>query len=87
MLVVAEGVETPEQAALLTEFGCDYGQGYLYSKPVSARQCRALLRELRRERPLTETVMVRALASAAEAPAAATRGIASQRRPTTRAAP
>jgi diguanylate cyclase (GGDEF)-like protein/PAS domain S-box-containing protein len=63
---VAEGVETPEQAALLSEFGCDYAQGYLYSKPVSARQCRALLRELRRVRPLTETVMVRALASDAQ---------------------
>jgi predicted signal transduction protein with EAL and GGDEF domain len=60
---VAEGVETLEQAALLTEFGCDYAQGYLYSKPIGARQCRALLRELRQARPLTETVMVRALAS------------------------
>ncbi len=60
---VAEGVETREQAAILTELGCDYAQGYLYSKPVSARQCRALLRELKRVRPLTETVMVRAMAS------------------------
>ena len=64
---VAEGVETPEQAALLTEFGCDYAQGYLYSKPIGARACRALLRELRRARPLTETVMVRAIASGASA--------------------
>jgi diguanylate cyclase (GGDEF)-like protein/PAS domain S-box-containing protein len=61
---VAEGVETPEQALLLREYGCDYAQGYLYGKPVGARQCRALLRELKRVRPLTETVMVRAIATA-----------------------
>ncbi|TDP01262.1 bifunctional diguanylate cyclase/phosphodiesterase [Marinomonas balearica] len=33
MTVVAEGVETSEQAALLCEYGCDYLQGYYYSKP------------------------------------------------------
>lgn len=33
---IAEGIETPEQAKKLQEFGCQYGQGYLYSKPVSA---------------------------------------------------
>jgi EAL domain-containing protein (putative c-di-GMP-specific phosphodiesterase class I) len=60
---VAEGVETAEQAALLREQGCDYAQGYFFSKPVSARQCRSLLRELARVRPLTETVMVRAISS------------------------
>ncbi|HTV77076.1 MAG TPA: EAL domain-containing protein [Steroidobacteraceae bacterium] len=60
---VAEGVETAEQADLLREYGCDFAQGYLFSKPVGGRQCRALLRELKRERPLTETVMVRALAA------------------------
>ncbi|NWA27282.1 bifunctional diguanylate cyclase/phosphodiesterase [Pseudomonas gingeri] len=32
--VVAEGVETPEQLALLREFGCDQVQGYLISKPL-----------------------------------------------------
>jgi len=61
---VAEGVETPEQASLLREYGCDYAQGYLYGRPVGARQCRALLRELKRVRPLTETLMVRAIATA-----------------------
>jgi len=34
--VVAEGVETPEQLALLREQGCDEVQGYLISKPVDA---------------------------------------------------
>jgi EAL domain-containing protein (putative c-di-GMP-specific phosphodiesterase class I) len=32
--VVAEGVETAEQLALLREFGCDQVQGYLISKPL-----------------------------------------------------
>ena len=32
--VVAEGVETTEQQAVLQTYGCHIGQGYLYSKPV-----------------------------------------------------
>lgn len=35
---VAEGVETPENEELICALGCDYGQGYLYSRPVSARE-------------------------------------------------
>ncbi len=34
--VIAEGVETIEQRDLLFAVGCDYGQGYLFSKPTSA---------------------------------------------------
>jgi len=58
---VAEGVETAAQAAQLCEWGCDFGQGYFYSKPVGAHHCRALLEHLRRERPLTETMVLRVL--------------------------
>jgi diguanylate cyclase (GGDEF)-like protein len=32
--VVAEGIETEQAALRLREFGCDVGQGYLYSKPM-----------------------------------------------------
>jgi diguanylate cyclase (GGDEF)-like protein/PAS domain S-box-containing protein len=32
--VIAEGIETKEQRDFLTAIGCDYGQGYLFSRPV-----------------------------------------------------
>lgn len=31
--VIAEGIETQEQSDLLLSIGCDFGQGYLFSKP------------------------------------------------------
>ena len=34
MDVVAEGVETPAQVLTLKALGCEYGQGYFYSKPL-----------------------------------------------------
>ncbi len=41
--VVAEGIETPRQEALLKEFGCDYGQGFLYARPLPPNQAERLL--------------------------------------------
>lgn len=32
--VVAEGIETPAQLACLRDLGCDFGQGFLFSRPV-----------------------------------------------------
>ncbi len=42
--VIAEGVETEQQRDLLASYGCDYGQGWLYSKAVPAEQFEDLLR-------------------------------------------
>jgi EAL domain-containing protein (putative c-di-GMP-specific phosphodiesterase class I) len=41
--VVAEGVETEEQSRLLKKANCDYGQGYLFSKPIPAEEFSRLL--------------------------------------------
>ena len=41
--VVAEGVETEEQLAILKELGCDLAQGYLFSKPVCEEEFLALI--------------------------------------------
>lgn len=43
MKVVAEGIETAEQLACLKMLGCQYGQGYLFSKPVPAAAATKLL--------------------------------------------
>lgn len=38
MTVVAEGIETECQLSKLRALGCTYGQGYLYSKPLSPEE-------------------------------------------------
>ena len=43
MKVVAEGVETEQQASLLKELGCDFVQGYYYSKPIPLDELLELL--------------------------------------------
>lgn len=40
---VAEGVETPDQLAQLAAAGCDYGQGYLFSRPLPSAAAQELL--------------------------------------------
>ncbi|MDQ3798334.1 MAG: EAL domain-containing protein, partial [Acidobacteriota bacterium] len=43
MQVIAEGIETEEQALQLINLDCTFGQGYYYSKPTSAAQAEAIL--------------------------------------------
>ena len=48
MKVVAEGIETREQAAELRRVGCTFGQGYLFSRPLSLPDAEALLQHAMR---------------------------------------
>lgn len=43
MTVVAEGVETVEQLATLRKYACEYGQGFLFSEPLTAADAEALM--------------------------------------------
>jgi len=45
--VVAEGVETAEQAEALHWLGCTYGQGYLYSRAIDRSAMSTLMKERR----------------------------------------
>jgi len=44
--VVAEGVETQADASYLRSIGCEFGQGYYYGEPMSAKDVAALLAAL-----------------------------------------
>ena len=44
MKVIAEGIETSEQLEMLQSLGCDYGQGYLISRPVAPTAIDDLMR-------------------------------------------
>ncbi|MBV9866702.1 MAG: EAL domain-containing protein [Abitibacteriaceae bacterium] len=43
MKVIAEGVETADQLAQLRLLGCEYGQGYYFSKPITGEEAANLL--------------------------------------------
>lgn len=51
MRVVAEGVEHPEQKAILKQMGCDIVQGYLTGRPMDAQACVAFLNDARSRAP------------------------------------
>jgi EAL domain-containing protein (putative c-di-GMP-specific phosphodiesterase class I)/GGDEF domain-containing protein len=73
--VVAEGIEKEEQLGLLRALGCEFGQGYLFSRPLDAEAASALLADglpARANGPL-DAAAVAMLASLAPAPHLATR--------------
>ena len=43
--VIAEGVQTPAQLERLRELGCEFGQGYLFSRPLDPAYAHALIVE------------------------------------------
>jgi diguanylate cyclase len=49
--VIAEGVETPEQLALLTELGCDQYQGFYFSPALVPAQFVALVKRSNNQEP------------------------------------
>ncbi len=44
MQVVAEGVENQEQLTMLKDLDCEFGQGYMFSKPVNAADAVKLMK-------------------------------------------
>ncbi len=48
--VVAEGIETLDQMAQVLTLGCDYGQGYLFAKPLAPGEARAMVNQQFRAR-------------------------------------
>lgn len=57
--VVAEGIETAAQLQVLNGHGCEVAQGFFFSRPLPAEQCRVLLEELATRTSFTETVRMR----------------------------
>ena len=71
--VVTEGVESPAQLAFLSECGCDYVQGYLFSKPAPLAALKSMVQQLGRlnpNGPLRPAALMQAVetASMGEAP-------------------
>ena len=56
---IAEGVETAQHALRLASLGCDFAQGYYYSGPMPAKECRQLLVDLGRRSSPSDTVRMR----------------------------
>lgn len=54
--IVAEGIETIKQRELLKNYGCDIGQGYLFSRPLSDIEFLAFAAQYKAEGMPTETL-------------------------------
>lgn len=46
MEVVAEGAETEGHVSRLRSLGCDFGQGYYFSRPVAAASIQSMLERI-----------------------------------------
>jgi diguanylate cyclase (GGDEF)-like protein len=66
MRVVAEGIETEAQARMLHSLGCQFGQGYYFSKPLPVEQMTTFIAENlgARTGPLSERVLPQGAAAA-----------------------
>jgi len=64
--VVAEGVETPAQLQVLSRHGCEVAQGFYFSRPLPADECRELLLELAQRASLTDTLRMRIAGASTE---------------------
>jgi EAL domain-containing protein (putative c-di-GMP-specific phosphodiesterase class I) len=49
MKVVAEGVEKPEQLAMLSGYGCDQVQGYHFARPMPAAEVAGFVRNFAKD--------------------------------------
>jgi len=63
--VVAEGVETAADASYLRSIGCEFGQGYYYGEPMSAKDVGTLLAALASHRKRRERERARTPAASA----------------------
>jgi len=55
--VIAEGIETKEQMIILRELGCEFGQGYFFSRPMGGASASELLRAVARPTAVTNQVV------------------------------
>jgi diguanylate cyclase (GGDEF)-like protein/PAS domain S-box-containing protein len=74
--VVVEGIENDAQLAAVRAQGCDYGQGYLFARPLSASDATALLQSAGSTGGLAEPVAVVSPAPTPSTAAARVRSIA-----------
>jgi EAL domain-containing protein (putative c-di-GMP-specific phosphodiesterase class I) len=61
LMLVAEGIESAEQLECLRKLGCECGQGFYFSPPVSAAAIRDMLWQLRGPRSALEALKERLL--------------------------
>jgi diguanylate cyclase (GGDEF)-like protein/PAS domain S-box-containing protein len=73
--VVAEGVETAEDAAYLRSIGCEYAQGFYYGEPMTPKEVEDLLSALATHRKRQQRERSRAASRGHAAPAQAPRPV------------